>query len=121
MLSTSNRQTAKDVAAFLVERISTTTALAEGKCSGVHLVPRGIDGRREPAQTLLFDVVHTLTKKVPLMKLVKLDQDIRPYLATLMVAAMAKAGQVLHVPRRLEVREVSDTEFDSLLWSMAGQ
>ena len=38
-----------------------------------------------------------------------------------MVAAMAKAGQVLHVPSRLQVREVSDTEFDSLLWTMAGQ
>ena len=28
---------------------------------------------------------------------------------------------MLHVPQRLEVREVTDTEFDSLLRSMAGQ
>ena len=38
-----------------------------------------------------------------------------------MVAAMAKAGQVLHMPSRLQVWEVSDTEFDSLLWTMAAQ
>ena len=48
LLSASNHQTAKDVAAFLVQRISAITALAEGKSSGIHLVPRGIDDRREP-------------------------------------------------------------------------
>ena len=56
LLSAGNRQTAEDVTAFLVERISAITALAEGKCSGVHLVPRGIDGRREAVRTLLFEV-----------------------------------------------------------------
>ena len=55
------------------------------------------------------------------MKLVELDQDARPYLAALMVAAMAKTGQELHIPRRLEVCEVSDTEFESLLQTMAGR
>ena len=58
---------------------------------------------------------------MPLMKLVELDQDVHPYLAAPMVAAITRAGQVLHVPRRLEVHEVSDTEFDSLLRTMAGQ
>ena len=72
-------------------------------------------------RTLLFDVARTLAKKMPLMKLVELDQDVRPYLAALMVAAMAKAGQVLHVLSHLQVREVSDTEFDSLMRTMAGQ
>ena len=46
LLSANHCQTAEDVAAFLVERISAITPLAEGKCSGVHLVPRSIDGRR---------------------------------------------------------------------------
>ena len=55
------------------------------------------------------------------MKLVELDQDICPYLTVLMVAAMAKVGQVLHAPRRLEVGKGSETEFDFLLWTMAGQ
>ena len=92
LLSEGNRKLAQDVAAFLVERLSAVTALAEVKNSGVQLVPRGVDGRREPARTLLFDVARTLAKKMPLMKLVELDQDVRPYLAALMVAAMAKAG-----------------------------
>ena len=64
---------------------------------------------------LLFDVVRTLVKKMLLMKLVEVDQDVRPYLAALMVAAMAKAGQVLHVPCRLSVCEVPNQEFDELL------
>ena len=76
---------------------------------------------REPAQNLLFDIECTLAKKMLLMKLVELDLDVRPYIAVLMVAAMAKAGQVLYVPRRLEVRKVSETEIDSLLRTMAGQ
>ena len=55
------------------------------------------------------------------MKLVELDQDFRPYLAALIVASMAKAAQVLHVPSCLQVHEMLDTEFDFLLWTMAGQ
>ena len=112
---------AEDAAQYLVERLSAITALAEGKSAGARLVPRGLDGRRKPARTLLFNMARTLAKKMPLMKLVELDQDVRPYLAALMVAAMAKAGQVLHVPRRLSVREVPDQEFDELLRTMAGQ
>ena len=54
------------------------------------------------------------------MKLVELDQDVRPYLAALMVAAMARAGQVLTIPAKLDVKEVSDAEFDALLKTMAG-
>ena len=121
LLAEQDRAVAEDAAQYLVERLSAITALAEGKSAGVQLVPRGLDGRREPARTLLFDVARTLAKKMPLMKLVELDQDVRPYLAALMVAAMAKAGQVLHVPRRLSVREVPDQEFDELLRTMAGQ
>ena len=104
-----------------MERLSAITALAKGKLAGVQLVPRGLDGRRKPLRTLLFDVARTLAKKMPLMKLVELDQDVKPYMAALMVATMAKAGQVLHVPQRLSMHEVPNQEFDELLRTMAGQ
>ena len=104
-----------------MERLSAITALAEGKSAGIQLVPHGLDGRRKPARTLLFDVAWTLAKKIPLMKLVELDQDVRPYLAALMVAVMAKAGQVLHVPYRLSMCKVPDQGYNELLRTMAGQ
>ena len=91
-----------------MERLSAIIALAEGKLAGVQLMPRGLHGRRKPTRTLLFDVAQTLAMKMPLMKLVELNQDVRPYLAALMVVAMAKARQFLHVPHHLSMHEVAD-------------
>ena len=48
---------------------------------------------------LLFDVAHGLARRVPLTKLVELDGDVRPYLAALMVAALAR-GRNLGSTRR---------------------
>ena len=42
---------------------------------------------------LLFDVTHGLAHRVPLTKLVELDGDVHPYLATLMVAALARRAK----------------------------
>ena len=104
-----------------MKRLFTITAFVEGQLVGIQLVPRGLDGRCEPARMLLFDMARTLVKKMPLMKLVELDQEVRPYLAALMVAAMANAGQVLHVTHHLIMHEVPDKEFDELLRTMVGQ
>ena len=52
----------------------------------VDQIPRGEGGRRRgPARTLLFDVARGLARRVPLTKLVALDGDVRPFLASLMV------------------------------------
>ena len=51
---------------------------------------RGEGGmRRGLGKTLLFNVAHGLAQRVLLSSLVELDGDIRPYLAALMVAALA--------------------------------
>ena len=50
-------------------------------------------------------------------KLVELDADIRPYLASLMVAAMHKAGDTLVVPDDLNVRPITIKNFEMLLQS----
>ena len=62
-------------------------------------IPRGEGGKqRGPSRTLLFNVTRGLAHRVPLTKLVELDGDVHPYLAALMVAALAWAGETLVVP-----------------------
>ena len=59
--------------------------------SSFDAIQRGEGGKqRGLSKTLLFDVTHGLAHRVPLTKLVELDGDIHPYLATLMVAALAR-------------------------------
>ena len=65
----------------------------------VDQIPRGEGGRRRgPARTLLFDVARGLARRVPLTKLVALDGDVRPFLASLMVSALQRAKDKLVVP-----------------------
>ena len=43
-------------------------------------------------QDRLFNITHGLARRVPLIKLVKLDGDVHPYLDMLMVATLAWVG-----------------------------
>ena len=62
-------------------------------------IPRGEGGKqRGPSRMLLFDIARGLACRIPLTKLVELDGDVRPYLAALMVAALARVGKTLVVP-----------------------
>ena len=82
-------------------------------------IPRGKGGKqRGPSRTLLFDVTCGLAHRVPLTKLVKLDGNVRPYLAALMVATLAWVGKTLVVPEgtRISTREA----FDNMLLKEAG-
>ena len=71
--------------------------------------------------TLLFDVAHGLARRVPLTKLVELDGDIRPYLATLMVAALAWAGETLVVPEGTRISTMTREAFDNMLLKEASR
>ena len=93
---------------YLAERVATVTSLADPSAPSINFIadtiPRGEGGRRRgPSRTLLFNVAKGLARRVPLTKLVALDGDIRPYLASLMVAALHRAGDKLVVPSDLEV------------------
>ena len=59
----------------------------------------------------LRDVVRGLQKKVTLSKLVGYDEHIRPYLAALLVGALAQLREKLVVPNNLELKVVSEAEF----------
>ena len=79
-------------------------------------LPRGEAGhRRGPARTLLYDVARGLARRVPLTKLIELDSDVRPFLASLIVAALHKAGGTLVVPDTMNLRRVTETEFQAML------
>lgn len=84
-----------DAIHFLAERVATITTLADPSAPSVNMAdhfPRGEAGRkRGPARTMLMDVARGLARRVPLTKLVALDGDVRPYLASLMVAALHRA------------------------------
>ena len=64
---------------------------------------------------LLFDVARRLAHRVPLTKLVELDGDVRLYLATLMVAALALAGKTLVVPEGTRISTMTREAFDNML------
>jgi hypothetical protein len=52
---------------------------------------------------------------VPLTKLVSMDSDVRPYLASLMVAALHKANEKLIVPSDMEIVRLSKDAWEDML------
>ena len=79
-------------------------------------IPRGEVGKwRELSKTLLFDFACGLAHRVPLTKLVKLDGDIHPYLATLMVTTLVWVGKTLVVPEGTRITTMTREAFDNML------
>ena len=58
---------------------------------------------------------------MPLTKLVQLDGDVRQYLASLMTAALHKAGDTLVIPDKMTIKRLTEEEFDNLLKEEAGK
>ena len=105
---------------YLAEWLATIAALVDKSTPTVaalfDAIPRGKGGKRkEPSMTLLFHVACRLARHIPLTKLVELDGDIRPYLATLMVAALARAGKTLVVPEGMRISMMTREAFDNML------
>ena len=125
MLNDTDQEDVSEAITFLAERLATTSALIENPKVSVNmleLVPRGDGGRRKgPAKSMLIDVARGLARRVPLTKLIALDSDIRPYLASLMVAALHRAKDKLVVPNDLEIKRVTREQFDLMLQKEAGR
>jgi hypothetical protein len=116
------KQEVSDAIRYLSERIATVTALVDKSAPTINFadaVPRG--SRRGPSRTLMFDVARGLARRVPLTKLVALDGDVRPYLASLMVSALHRAGDKLIVPDSLQLKRVSEEAFEEMLKKEAGK
>ena len=105
---------------YLAKWLATTAVLVDKStpiaAALFDAIPRGEGGkRRGPSRTLLFDVAHGLARRVPLTKLVDLNGDVRPYLAALMVATLAQAGENLVVPEGTRISTMTREAFDNML------
>ena len=114
-----------EVGDYLAERLATIAALVDKSLPIVaalfDAITRGERGkRRGPGKTLLFNVARGLACKVPLTKLVELDGDICLYLAALMVAALARAGETLVVPEGTHITTMTREAFNNMLLKEAG-
>ena len=69
----------------------------------------------------LRDVARGLSKRITLSQLVSYDQYVRPYLAALLVAAVASMGEELVIPSSLRLRRVSEDEFTEYVSSLSNQ
>jgi hypothetical protein len=52
----------------------------------------------------LFDVARQFSRRVPLSKLVGLENDVRPYMACVIIDAIKEAGDTLIVPSDLRIQ-----------------
>ncbi len=99
----------KDSIRFLSERLATLVSIVDPSAPRINTgspVPAGATPApvRGPARTMLQDIAKGLARRVPLTKLVTIDADVRPYLASLLVAAMHRAGDELIIPADLKFR-----------------
>ena len=62
----------------------------------------------------LFNVACGLAHQVPLIKLVELDSNVRPYLTALMVAALVRVGKTLVVPEGMQISTMTREAFDNM-------
>ena len=105
---------------YLAKWLTTIAVLVDKSTSVVaalfYAIPKGEGGRqRGLSKTLLFDVTHGLAHRVPLTKLVELDGDACPYLATLMVATLAWVGENLVVPEGTCITMMTREAFNNIL------
>ena len=107
-LHESSKTKVKDAIRFLSKRLATLVSIVHPSAPRVNtanLVPTGAEAPvRGPARTMLQDIAWGLACRVPLTKLVAIDADVRPYLASLLVAAMHHAGDELVIPSYLRFR-----------------
>ena len=68
--------------------------------------------RGEYGPQTLFNVARGFSRRVPLTRLLEVEPDMRPYLASIIVRAVQKAGDSLVIPASLNVQRVSDDEFE---------
>jgi hypothetical protein len=70
---------------------------------------------------MLFDIARGLARRVPITKLVALDGDVRPYLASLMISAIHRAGDALVIPDDLKLKRVTIDTFNEMIKREAGR
>ena len=91
------------------------------RAMAVELVPRYSRRRGDVAPLTLFDVARQFSRRVPLAKLVALEEDVRPYMACIIIDAIREAGDTLVIPQDLQVRQVPLEQFEEHKLRLAGR
>ena len=73
-----------------------------------------------PGKTLLFDLACRLAPRVPLIKLVKLDGDVCPYLAPLIVPTLVCVGETLVTLEGMQITMIIREAFNNMILKEAG-
>ena len=123
-LHESSKTKVKDAIRFLSERLAALVSLVDPSAPRINTanpLPAGAEAPvRGPARTMLQDIARGLARRVPLTKLVTINADVRPYLASLLVAAMHQAGDELVIPADLKFRQITADAFEEMLRLQAG-
>lgn len=64
---------------------------------------------------MLYDIARGLARRVPITKLVALDAEVRPYLASLMISAIHRAGDALVIPEDMKLKRVTVEQFNNMI------
>ena len=91
------------------------------RAMAVELVPRQFRRRRDIAPLTLFDVARQFSRRMPLAKLVALEEDVRPYMACIIIDAIREAGDTLVIPQDLQVHQVPLEQFEEHKPRLAGR
>jgi hypothetical protein len=85
---------------------------------GTELIPRR--ARRDSTPATLFDVVKSLRRAVPISRLLELEDELRPYMAAIIVDAINQGGDALVIPEGTKLKELSAEEFENYKLGLAG-
>jgi hypothetical protein len=95
-----------EVEQAVVERVHALASVHSDpavRALAVEMVPRQARRRGDTAPQTLFDVARQFSRKVPLAKLVTLEDDVHPYIACVIIDAIRMAGETLVVPADLRI------------------
>ena len=76
----------------------------------VEMVPRR--AKRDAAPASLFDLVRGFSARVPLSRLLQVEEDVRPYLAAVVVDAVKQADDALVIPKDLNIIRMEPDQFE---------
>jgi hypothetical protein len=103
-------QAIANIAGETTDRVLAIAQLHPGLSAfAAELAPRRRD---QLATQRLFDVARGFSRRVPMSRLLEIEPEIRPYLATLVVRAIHRARGTLYVPEGLDVEELAQQEFE---------
>jgi len=84
-------------------------------------VPRQSRRKGDTEPTTLFDVARRFARKVPLTKLVSLEDDVCPYLACVIIDAILTSNETLVVPANLPLERKPKDKWEEYKATMAGR